>query len=339
MDNDLCCVSDLKQHGFTIIRIDAFLDTQTMQQQLADNLVHAPEYLVDPSKFPTPHSYEDARQTLHMFTRIPTTTASCYHLPCLRIWRYVLYKQCMTPLWDLYNTIYNEDDDNKCIEMLIGTLEICSRDTSPMKQPRWERTVCNDDATNVLSSDDVYQGFINLNSFTHRMSCVCGSHNTGDLQTARVTEPSMCAVLNRKHTVIEVPPGHVLIYNVKLLRETALRRGADGREPMLRMNFGWRRTQQIGVSYIPDMDRRLHEFDVIPTYNGKLPRLYSTTAPQEYIDTISTCFRRLPKLHKNDWTIPTLCPSLKEMHLSTGYKSYTDEELAMHVSRPVLNIV
>ena len=335
LPDELYGVSDLRQHGFTIIRIDAFSDTKTMQKQLADNMVNAPEYRVDPRYHETPHSYNDAIQTLHMFTHVPTTTASCYHLPCVRVWRSTLYTQCLPPLWDLYNKVYKDDDDNTCIEMLIGDLEICVRDKSPMKQPLWERTLCNDDATNVLASDNVYQGFINLNSFNHYMSCVPGSHDMIDLQPTHITDPAICAKLNRKHTIIEVPPGHVLIYDVKLLRETALRRSDFDYEPMLRLYFGWRRTRQSGISYIPDIERRLREFDIIPSFNGKLPRLYPITAPPKHIHAMSGRFRNLPKLHQNDGTVSTLCPSLKEMHLGTGYMAYTNKELAMHASQSI----
>ena len=244
----------------------------------------------------------------------------------------------------------------------------------PEKAPTaeaWHRDVANDFSTEQLASlggDAVFGGWINLNERqTQRFSCFPGTHHHfitspidpkekgfGPLPT---DEAADCTAMKKDgsgfHAYVEIPPGHMMIFNELTVHEVTSQKCAV---PIIRLFTGWRLTTlDTPLSPSDDLNRRLTENAVMPIKSGQMPPMYPKLYWVNWKDKlndwtdanlIDACKTKREYKSKDDPAVTKRCwvprpagsetdrsmPSLSAMGLAL-YESYADEERHMLVPR------
>lgn len=143
----------------------------------------------------------------------------------------------------------------------------------PSKSPSaesWHR----DEALGCATGDEVFGGWVNLDDRDQHLSAVPRTHHnqTGNAGFKKVAtdEAEWC---NANKQLVAVPPGHLLVFNEKLLHEV---RGGYKTYDVVRLFFGWRLTRSeeaLGGSGL--LQRSLEQQSVMRLKSGQIPKMYA----------------------------------------------------------------
>jgi hypothetical protein len=163
---------------------------------------------------------------------------------------------------------YPELNDRK-LEQLIDRMSIRRVNTSLSKES-WHRDVSKD----TLKDDIIFGGWINLDlKNSQKFSCVKGTQilNEVDEKGFAVIPKSEHQKLNEKKSIIDIPPGHQIIFYQNIIHEViAIKQKTES----IRLYCGFRLTHN-DKPLIPDLMKRLKEQAIIPLPSGQLPPMYS----------------------------------------------------------------
>lgn len=157
-------------------------------------------------------------------------------------------------------------------EMLIDRMMFRNESQAPSAES-WHRDVVP--PTKIEDRDEIYGGWVNLDSKSQFFSCIPGSHLGVSLKLLKKGFASIPAEhmnhLRLYKKLYEVPPGHVIIFPQYIIHEVVSKK-AD--RDMMRMFTGWRTT--VSTTFLhADMRERLKYQAIIPLPSGQLPPLYS----------------------------------------------------------------
>ena len=152
----------------------------------------------------------------------------------------------------------------------------------------WHR----DESLNTLPSDDIYGGWINLDSEPQYFSCAPGTHleegarerNNGFSKIAEKSEKERYRVIAYAHGQVEIPPGFMLIFYERLVHEVISKKATH---LMRRMFLGWRATLAVQPLFGSDVTHQWMDTQQPPLIkSGQTARMYSQLHANLHIDKI-----------------------------------------------------
>ena len=161
------------------------------------------------------------------------------------------------------------------LEQVVDRMMVRRSHQTPTAEA-WHRDV----AVGTRSGDRVFGGWINLNSYDQKFSCVLGSaQETRDpndpVGFAKVYEKDYPEIVARSSKVV-VPPGHMIVFNEDTIHEVA---NNTNTTTLLRLFTGWRLSRwepfgQTPEPLIVDLDRRLRDQEGMPLKSGQHKHYY-----------------------------------------------------------------
>lgn len=132
----------------------------------------------------------------------------------------------------------------------------------------WHR----DESKHAKQGDNIFGGWINLDTFDQKFSGVPRSHTeVGLLNRGFATIPkSRHADLKRRKQSITIPPGHIFIFYERMVHEVV---GKKLRVDQHRLFLGWRTTYQT-APLTPKLEEILDRQAVVPIKSGQIPPMY-----------------------------------------------------------------
>ena len=219
----------------------------------------------------------------------------------------------------------------KNLEMIIDRLLVRPARVTPSKES-WHR----DEAKNALPSDIIYGGWINLDSQDQIFSCVSGSHTnySGNGGFVPISREVARKIQGDK---VCIPPGHMLIFNEKIIHEVlATRKNYKS----YRLFIGWRSTTST-TPLTPNLLDLINSQAAMQLKSGQEPPLYAKLHIVNHIGKLVEFTKGvLPRLchtytvksgsrKDKEYTIaPRFMTSLQSYHLPM-YADYSEEEIAI----------
>ena len=219
--------------------------------------------------------------------------------------------------------------ENTKLEMLFtrmifrNSLQVPSAET-------WHRDVVPNNI--IKDNDEMYGGWINLDTKSQFFSCVPGSHlgiSLKRLKEGFATIPKEHIKQINKYSIkYEIPPGHLIIFPQYIIHEV-LPKKMD--YDMMRVSIGWRTTISDTFLY-SDMLERLKNQSIIPLPSGQLPPLYSKNHLSLFLNRL---FKPVPKEeHKvslKTWSENSIKNVYIDKNISQRFmKSLKDSDLKMY---------
>jgi hypothetical protein len=182
-------------------------------------------------------------------------------------------KQSVLPLFkSLIDEIHaTQETENTKFEMLIDRMMFRHKSQAPSAES-WHRDVIPSEK--IEDKDEIYGGWINLDSKSQFFSFIPGSHLGISLKTlkdgfATVPKEHVKKISEYKQ-LFEVPPGHVVIFPQYIIHEVLSKKAEND---MMRLFTGWRTT--ISNTFLhSDTAQRLKNQSIIPLPSGQLPPMY-----------------------------------------------------------------
>lgn len=194
----------------------------------------------------------------------------------------------------------------------------------------WHR----DEAPKADDTDDVFGGWINLDSHSHSFSCIPGSHK-GVSKHSGFGKEKKADVDATNKMAVEVPPGHIIIFFERILHE--VNRSKVPKGGIIRLFLGWRLTNKDS-SILEDLPTVCESQGVPRLKSDQIPAMYSVYHKNVWVDMLksfSHTFKReclvVEKVKGEEIEIvPIHMPSLRSMGLPM-YPAYKRREMAMYV--------
>lgn len=230
-------VNLLQQQGYCVIRV--FTDEETTERHAAlrSALYNSmPEYLANP-------------ELLVRGGFGALGNSSSFHLPIVR----QLRREAHQVASRLFKVFLQQRNEAMLLEQLVDRARIL-KTGSDIKEEIWHRDQTPRKKNPSVTKDDrIFGGWISLNG-TQRFSAIKGSHadviasnnqNSGFTpltkeESTKYTEQKNKALENNEKWYIEIPPGHMLVFQQELIHEVV--GGKHRGEEQLRLFTGWRLT-------------------------------------------------------------------------------------------------
>jgi hypothetical protein len=259
-----------------------------------------------------------------------------FHAPLVRRMREWVMVAEVENLWRDYTRRYQPD---ALLEKVSDRILFRRKGRAPTAEV-WHR----DEAPRSLKGDEVFGGWLNLDNHPQYFNCVPGTHK--DVPNANggfhvINDPAATAQYARDCRVVEVPPGHVLVFFEHIVHEVRSKKAAHD---MYRMSTGWRLTTSSEPLFgREDTERRLALQDVMPLKSGQMPPMYAKRHWTNFTDSIALFSAKniRPELLVDQEmksgaregqvfrVVPRVMPSLAEAGLPL-YPPYTAEEKATY---------
>ena len=156
------------------------------------------------------------------------------------------------------------------LEQVVDRMMVRRSSQTPTSEA-WHRDV----AVGTRPGDRVFGGWINLNSYDQKFSCVLGSAQEArdpndPVGFAKVFEKDHPEIVARSSKVV-IPPGHMIVFNEDTIHEVV---NNQNTATLLRLFTGWRlsRWEPFGPTPEPlivDLDRRLSDQEGMPLKSGQ----------------------------------------------------------------------
>lgn len=190
---------------------------------------------------------------------------SSFHCPTVRRLRYQWYKEFL----DLMHT--GASDQN--YELLFDRLLVRQKGKAASAES-FHRDVC--DSPDLTEDCSVYGGWVNLDDTPQSFSCILGTHSDVTHMWLKknpgfVKRPKKDKRLCGNSSLVQVPPGHAIIFYQHILHEVVSKKA---KQTMYRLFVGARRTLSNNRIYsnIPEVIRK-QGVPLLPS--GQKPPLYS----------------------------------------------------------------
>lgn len=327
----------LKRTGVTTIPV--FLlpeDLQLYQKKFQETLLTFPEYLRSPTD---PTLNINQRKLIYVLGGFAAFgNPASFHNHLVRALRIICRKRVL-PLFQ--NITKNSFRKLNNLEMLWDRFMFRYKGQSPSAET-WHRDVI---PPNKISEwDEVFGGWINMDSKPQYFSCILGSHLDTKLSELKegfaVIPKKDVSTLNKYKTLVEVPPGHMIIFPQYIVHEVL---GAPAKNDMMRLFLGWRLTREKTWIH-PDIPERVESQNIMKLPSGQLPAMYSKSHLMFYQNKEFSPIPKRDKVTLKTWSEETFIPqlvnsqkeliprflgSLKEYGLPL-YSKYSQEELEMY---------
>ena len=192
------------------------------------------------------------------------------------------------------NTVFLDIlDENKDLkfEQIIDRMLFRRAGDKPVAES-WHR----DESSGCKPGDTIYGGWINLDHYSQWFSGCPGTHKEVETNRgfAAIDNPKTMkrkrnesdeeyvkrkAVANTEWNrlqslkkKIEIPPGHIFIFYERMIHEVV---PSPKPQDQHRIFLGWR-TTTCNEPLIPDLEKRLRDFAIIPIKSGQTPWMYSS---------------------------------------------------------------
>ena len=194
------------------------------------------------------------------------------------------------------------------LEMLWDRFMFREKGQSPSAET-WHRDVIPGKKINEW--DEVFGGWVNLDSQPQYFSCLLGSHlgvKLSELTSGFATIPKKdVPTFNKYKTRIEVPPGHMIIFPQYILHEVL---GAPTKHNMMRLFLSWRLTNSDNWIH-DDIPERVASQDIMKLPSGQLPAMYSKSHLMFYQNKPFAPIPNRPKVTLRSWSEQTFIPIIK----------------------------
>lgn len=193
-----------------------------------------------------------------------------FHNPFVRKLR-MRIKKAVIPLFK--DVIENSPHGPLNLEMLVDRMMFRTESQAPSAES-WHRDVVPPET--IGDQDEIYGGWINLDTKSQFFSCIPGSHLGVSLKLlkkgfAKIPTTHIPHICTGNKQLYEIPPGHVVIFPQYIIHEVVSKK-AD--RDMMRLFTGWRTT--FATTFLhPDMRERFLTQAIIPLPSGQLPPMYS----------------------------------------------------------------
>jgi hypothetical protein len=232
----IAAVNLLQEQGYCVIRV--FTDEETAERHTAlRNALYnlMPEYLANP-------------ELLVRGGFGALGNSSSFHLPIVR----QLRREAHQVAAKLFKMLLQQRNETMLLEQLVDRARIL-RPNSEIKEEIWHRDQTPRKNPSVTKDDRIFGGWISFNG-TQKFSAIKGSHmdvvasnnqNSGFTpltkeESAKYTEQKNKVLEKSGEWFIEIPPGHMLIFQQELIHEVV--GGKHRGEEQLRLFTGWRLT-------------------------------------------------------------------------------------------------
>ena len=335
--SDLTPIEKLYINGVTTIPILSSSKLDEYRTRLKQEMEQFPEYLRN--------STNKLVYVLGGFGALGNP--SSFHNPTIRQLRGVVYKQVVDRLFRQLITDYQQVVENKepmdyHLETLLDRFMYRLKGTSPSAES-WHRDVAKDKL--IEFNDEIYGGWINLDTESQFMSCIPGSHLGVRLKGLK---PGFAAIGKKDidkfkpyKQLFEIKPGHCIIFPQYLLHEVVSKKAPYD---MMRLFTGWRLSTTGKSFYTKEILDRIIETQGSPHLpSGQKTPIYasnhgsfflkknftidpSTKYISNTIDWSKDTFQSQLLVAKNDYLIVDRhLKSLEEYGLDK-YDDYTPEE-------------
>ena len=315
------------QNGYTTVPVIPKEDLANVQRRFLKVLRGFPEYA---------QSKDDPVYVLGGFAALGNPAS--FHNGLVRSLRKKAYAAVRPLFAELYPEFNMEMLVDRMMYRLKGaksTAETWHRDVMPGKM--------------IEDDDELFGGWINLDSDDQYFSCVPGSHlgiRQKTLASGFATVPKEFIKKVSEHKVkVRIPPGHMIIFPQYILHEVV---ATPAKHDMMRLFTGWRITKSTKPLYpTSELDKQA----VIPLPGGMIPPMYAANHSSFYLHRPFNVAPGGPKLTLIEWSSSTFLPellvdhgdyrlvkrhmdSLEEYGLPM-YKAYSDEERALYTPLPL----
>ena len=246
--------------GVTIIPVINPQEIPQWRENFLKEMRSFPEYQRDPKN---PDQTPDGHPLVYVLGGFAAYgNPSSYHNPTARELRRLVYDQVC---------FLNQD---KKLEMLQDRFMYRLAGQSPSPES-WHRDVAK--TGSILPDDEVYGGWVNLDTEPQYFSCIPGSHMGVRLHGLR---PGFASIPKQDISSFQphkkrftVPPGHCIIFPQYILHEVVNKKQKYN---MMRLFTGWRVTMsKESLHGNGIVNKILEEQGVMPNPSGQNPRMYS----------------------------------------------------------------
>ena len=263
----------LKRLGVVTVPVIPLKDIPIVRDEFIDTLRNFPEYKRNPDNPDEDSSGNTLVYVLGGFAALGNPAS--FHNELVRNLR----KKCQIAAKPLFKKLINSYANKKLqsetkLQILFDRMmyRIVSQKPTPES---WHRDVMP--AKYIEENDEVFGGWLNLDTTDQYFSCIPGSHlnvKQRELEEgfATISAKNIDAISEYRHKFI-VPPGHMIIFPQYILHEVVAQ-PIKGLNNMMRLFTGWRTT--VSTDYLhPDTEKLMRQQAVMPLPSGQLPPMFS----------------------------------------------------------------
>lgn len=267
---------NLQSQGYTTLPLIPADEIPAVRRRFRKELSTFPEYL------PTVNTESDAQHFVQGgFGALGNP--SSFHAPFVRDWRWRAHVAVVKS--KVFGAIIDQFGGSPppLLEQIIDRL-LLRRPSKMATAESWHR----DEAVGCAADGrcEVYGGWINMDSVPQSLSCVPRSHlgqsgNSGFAPIKKFVKGTKTltkewAACEHGRKIITVPPGHMLIFNEKLLHEIVSKKRNNS---MYRLFTGWRVTRDTQpLGGLPLLTRTLEQQGVARLKSGQTPPMYGAVS-------------------------------------------------------------
>ena len=262
---------------------------------------------------------------------------SSFHNPFVRKMRRGVHPTAKRVITKSFTNIIQEK--NYKFVQDIDRLLIREKGLKPTAES-WHRDIAADQTDEI-----VFGGWLNLDTENHYFSCILGSqqHNETTEGFVTIKDKNLIQKYNREKTIVEIPPGALLIFNETLIHEVLAKSTSFVQH---RLFMGWRLTTRTQPA-IPNLIHLLQTQSVIPLKSGQIPPLYGKlhwTNWRQRIELFSKNIRseclenrtvQSGKEKGKQYTIVAQFMNSLEHYNFQKYKPYKQKEIDILIPQPI----
>ena len=263
-------IETLYTQGVVVIPIQHFIDNlPQLREEFENELMHAPEFIRHPG-------LNDLTKRAESRYNIGGTAVlghpSVFHNALSRKLRNdVTYYLC-NRVFREYIATYAPGAK---LETVIDRI-MCRPPLDVATKESWHR----DESPYASDADMVFGGWLNLDLGVQRFSCVLGTHHETSRRLGFAKIPTeQHAEYNRQKTIIEIPPGNILIFSENIVHEILSDKSTIKPYASIRQFIAYRITHSteplVGRE---ELNKTLNVQAACRIKSGQMPRLYPKVA-------------------------------------------------------------
>jgi O-acetyl-ADP-ribose deacetylase (regulator of RNase III) len=264
-------VLELERVGVTTIPVLLPSELHKVRAEFVKTLQQFPEY----SRGSTPDLNSTDEPLVYVLGGFAALgNPASFHNPLVRKLRMAAYKSVSKNLFKplISDHLYKKDRKEMKIEVLFDRMMYRLESMKPSAES-WHRDVMP--SAFIEDDDEVYGGWINLDSVDQYFSCIPGSHLGIHMKSLRegfaTVDAEMISTVSNYKQKIRVPPGHCVIFPQYILHEVVAN---AAKYDMFRLFTGWRKTTS-SKSLRPEIIKDMKEQAVMKIPGGMIPPMYA----------------------------------------------------------------
>jgi len=319
-DYEISGYQAFKRYGVITVPVVPVDEIEDYREQFKDTLRGFPEYSRHPTNIDKDSSNHELVYVLGGFAALGNP--SSFHNKFARNLR-LRAKEAVKPLFkEFIDRIHdNEVKNDSKLEMLIDRMMYRFQSQKPSSES-WHRDVVPEQRLN--DSDEVFGGWINLDTKDQYFSCIPGSHlgiAPKKLRSGFAAVPkSKIKIVGKHKKKFKCPPGHVIIFPQYILHEVL---AGTAKYTMMRLFTGWRITT-ANTSMHPNMMDLLRKQAIIPLGSGDKPAMYAANHGSFFLRKQFKPVSNMPhKVNLIEWSKNTFKPETMVNKTGGDGRKYT----------------